>query len=246
MRKTAGAVIIGNEILSGKFADENAILLIKELRSLGVSLSNISIIPDDIDTIASTVVNFSNQFNIVFTSGGIGPTHDDVTIEAIAKGFDVDVIVHDEIRNLIQSRFGSNKMPTDTLRLAHVPMGAQLTGTAEGWPVIQFKNIYILPGVPSIFRSKFNSISSHLKSDPFLMTQIYCDIKEHNISSEIRQIAQNHPDVIIGSYPRIDETDYRTIVSIESSQSDAIESAVTSFKKSIGMHIVRITKNSNI
>ncbi len=246
MRKTAGAVIIGNEILSGKFADENAILLIKELRSLGVSLSNISMIPDDIDTIASTVVNFSNQFNIVFTSGGIGPTHDDVTIEAIAKGFDVDVIVHDEIMNLIKSRFSSKKMPTDILRLAHVPMGAQLTGTAEGWPVIQFKNIYILPGVPSVFRSKFNAISNHFKSDPFLMTQLYCDIREHNISFEIRQIAQNHPDVIIGSYPRIDATDYRTIVSIESSQSDAIESAVTSFKKSIGIHIVHITENFNV
>ena len=134
---TAGIVIIGDEILSGKFADENAAFLIGALRDLGVSLRRITVIPDQLDVIAETVAEFSQQFSHVFTSGGVGPTHDDVTMEGIARGFGTTVIVHPELQTLLE-RFYADNMTKERLRLAEVPDGAELVlGTKPDWPVVE-------------------------------------------------------------------------------------------------------------
>ena len=116
-------VIIGDEILSGKFADENAALLIRDLRELGVRLSRITIIPDDVEEIAETVPRFSRRFDFVFTSGGVGPTHDDVTMEGIARGFGTRVIRHPALEDLLRQFYQSRLQPGH-LRLADVPEGA--------------------------------------------------------------------------------------------------------------------------
>src|SRR5215510_9600464 len=108
MAKTAGIVIIGNEILSGKVQDANAAYLLCELRLLGVDVKKVSVIPDEVEVIALEVASFSQQFEVVFTSGGVGPTHDDVTIEGIAKAFGRRVIRHPELERSLRNRYSSD------------------------------------------------------------------------------------------------------------------------------------------
>lgn len=124
MDRTAGIVIIGDEILSGKFADENAQFLIGALAGLGVTLRRVSIIPDDIEDIAGTVRRFSERFDWVFTSGGVGPTHDDMTIPGIAHGFGTRVVIHPALEKVLREYWGPT-MPEANLRLAEVPEGAE-------------------------------------------------------------------------------------------------------------------------
>src|SRR6476661_5014343 len=148
MARTAGIVVIGDEILSGTFADENASFLIRELRSLGVDLRRITVIPDVLEDIADTVPWCATRFDLVFTSGGVGPTHDDVTMAGIARGFGVGVARHPELERRVRAYWG-DKLAEANLRLAEIPDGAELVfGKDTTWPVVCMRNVYILPGVP--------------------------------------------------------------------------------------------------
>lgn len=156
--KTAGIIIIGNEILSGKIQDENSFFLASELRSLGVSVMRISVVPDDIDTIGKEARFFSETYDYVFTSGGVGPTHDDVTMEGIANGFGIGLISHEELRERFLRRYGGSANDA-IMKMAEVPLGTKLTDAGEkGFPVVSFRNIFILPGVPALLRRKFLAI----------------------------------------------------------------------------------------
>ena len=125
MAKSAGIVLIGNEILSGKVTDANAAYLCRELRQLGVDVRRITVIPDEVDLIAATVAEFSRSFDLVFTSGGVGPTHDDVTIEGVARAFETRVIRHPELVRLLDG-FYTGDLNEARLRMAEVPEGAEL------------------------------------------------------------------------------------------------------------------------
>ena len=145
MAKTAGIVIIGNEILSGKVQDVNAAYLLRELRLLGVDVKKVSVIPDEIDIIALEVAAFSRQFDIVFTSGGVGPTHDDVSIEGIAKAFGRRVIRHPELERLLRSRYSGN-LNEARLKLTEVPEGALLISEDGLWlPAVDGGKCLYLP-----------------------------------------------------------------------------------------------------
>src|SRR4030067_197205 len=122
--KTAGIIIIGNEILSGKVHDINSYFLACELRSLGVDVRRISVIPDETETIGIEAFEFSNQYDYVFTSGGVGPTHDDVTMAGIASGFGVKLAMHPEIRNILSARY-KNNLNSVIMKMAEVPEGAE-------------------------------------------------------------------------------------------------------------------------
>ena len=181
MEKTAGIVIIGDEILSGKFADENASYLIGTLADLGVSLRRIAMIPDDLDDIAQTVHSFSETFDFVVTSGGVGPTHDDVTMAGIARGFGTKAIIHPTLEAILRDYWGPD-MPEANIRLAEVPDGAVLvTGDDGRWPVVSYRNVYILPGVPKLFRKKFESIKERFPLRP------------HAGRARLRQRRRSHP-----------------------------------------------------
>ncbi|MFT3699661.1 MAG: molybdopterin-binding protein [Kofleriaceae bacterium] len=212
---TAGIVIIGDEILSGKFVEENAAFLIKELRSLGVDLRRITVIPDDRDEIARTVTEAASRFDHVFTSGGVGPTHDDITIAAIAHGFGVGVSRHPELETKIRA-YWADKLADANLRLADIPTGSELVyGKDQVWPVVAFENVYILPGVPSLFRRKFNDIKDRFRANPVWAARIYVDADEGDLAPELDAVVAAHPDVKIGSYPRFSETDFRVLLTLE-------------------------------
>jgi len=238
--RTAGIVIIGNEILSGKFADENARFLIGELRTLGVELGRISIIPDDVDDIAETVPRTAARFDSVFTSGGVGPTHDDVTMAGLARGFGTRVVRHPVLVQLLEAYYG-DRLSDSHLRLAEVPDGAELVyGEDPIWPVLAFRNVYILPGVPSLFRRKFLSIRERFRSRPFFTARIYVMGDETAIAPDLNRLVATHPGVVFGSYPRYEETEYRVLLTVESHDAAEVAGAAGELAALLGARVVRV------
>ncbi|MEW6130713.1 MAG: molybdopterin-binding protein [Acidobacteriota bacterium] len=224
-QKTAAIIVIGNEILTGKSEDQNATYLIKELYKLGVALRRIVIIPDDMDDIVKAVRECSARYDHVFTSGGIGPTHDDLTIPSIARAFDCDLVRHPELERLIRGYFGDD---TDEkrLRLADVPAGSNLVGgTLTSWPVVAMENVYILPGVPEFFRRKFDAIRDRFQATPFYVRTVFTREEELDIATRLDEVAAAHSDVEIGSYPVFGGEDYRVKITIEAKEKSAVERA---------------------
>ena len=224
--KTAAIVVIGNEILTGKSQDKNASFLIGELHQLGVSLKRIVVIPDEVDEIAATVRECSRKFDHVFTSGGIGPTHDDVTIEGVARAFERKVIRHPELEAMIRAYFG-DEVNDSRLRMADVPEGSELV-RPEGmrWPVLAVSGVYILPGVPEFFRSKFEAMRELFRAAPFHTRAVYTLEDEFDIAPRLDRLALDHPDVEVGSYPNFAREDYKVKITLESKELPAVERAL--------------------
>lgn len=225
--RTAAIIVIGNEILTGKSQDKNAAFLIGELHQLGVALRRILVIPDDLQEVAEAVRECSQKFDYVFTSGGVGPTHDDVTIAGIAKAFGRPINRHRELEEMIVSYFGDN---TDEarIRMADTPDGAELIrGEGLHWPVLAVENVYVLPGVPEHFKRKFEAIKERFRTEPYHTRAVYTREDEFDIAVRLTQLAADHPNVEIGSYPNFARTnDYRVKVTIESKERAAVELAL--------------------
>lgn len=236
---TAGIVIIGDEILTGKFADENAAFLIGELRVLGVDLRRIVVIPDELDDIAATVPELAARFDLVFTSGGVGPTHDDVTMAGIARGFGTRVVREPVLEQRVRAYWGT-KLAEPNLRLADVPEGAELVyGRDQVWPVVSYRNVYILPGVPALFRRKFVDIRDRFRAVPVTVARVYIDADEGQIAGELDVVVAAFPAVRIGSYPRFTERDFKVLVTLEGLGPDDVAGALALMIERIGGRIVR-------
>ncbi len=216
MSKTAGIVIIGNEVLSGKTQDTNSHFLCRELRALGVEVRRISVILDEIELIGKEVATFSRNFDLVFTTGGVGPTHDDVTMAGIAHGFGVKVIRHPELERRLRERHREN-INEARLRMAEVPEGAELVG--EGFlyaPAVKLRNVYIFPGIPKILQERFEAIKERFRDTPFFLKVIYVKEGEGVIASILNNLLASFPELLLGSYPVLDNPDYKVKVTLES------------------------------
>lgn len=236
---TAGIVIIGDEILAGKFVEENAAFLIGELRALGVDLRRIVMIPDDLEDISSTVRELSARFDHVFTSGGVGPTHDDVTMVGIARAFGTNVVRHPVLEEKVRAYWGE-RLAEPNLRLADVPEGAELVyGKDLVWPVVAYRNVYILPGVPTLFRRKFVDIRDRFRTEPVTSARIYVAVDEGQIANDLDAAVAAFPSVRIGSYPRFSETDFRVLVTLEGREGDAVAGAYALLLVRLGARVVR-------
>jgi FAD synthetase len=223
--RTAGIVVIGNEILSGKVADTNSPFLAQELRRLGVELRRITTIPDEVDVIGDTVRTFSEAYDHVFTSGGVGPTHDDLTMEGIAHGFARRVIRHPELEAGLRHFLG-DKVNEAHLKMAEVPEGAELLSDANlGFPTIKLANVYILPGIPEILRKKFESLKERFVEAPFHLRVIYTSHSESMIAASLNQAMSEFPDLLLGSYPRLGDAEYLVKLTIESKDEDYVRRA---------------------
>jgi molybdenum cofactor synthesis domain-containing protein len=236
---TAGIVVIGDEILSGKFVEENAAFLIGELRALGVELRRITVVPDDLDDIAATVVDCARRFDHVFTSGGVGPTHDDVTMMAIARAFGTTITRHPELESRVRG-YWKDKVADANLRLADVPAGAHLVfGKDQIWPVVAFQNVYIMPGVPSLFRRKFIDIRDQFRAVPVTAARLYVDLEEGELAPHLDAVVAAHPAVKIGSYPRFAETDFKVLVTLEGPDAGAVTAAFATLAERLAAKVVR-------
>ncbi|MGZ3439671.1 MAG: competence/damage-inducible protein A [Polyangia bacterium] len=238
---TAGIILIGDEILSGKVRDENAQFLIAELRDLGVNLRKIGVIPDVLEEISATVADFAGRFDHVFTSGGVGPTHDDLTMEGVARAFGSTVMRHPELEALLRGFYGE-RLQERNLRMADVPDGAHFVvgDGGMGWPVIAMHNVYILPGVPELFRRKFGSIKEQFRERPFYLKQLFTTSEEGQIAHELDRIVAAFPAVQVGSYPTFSAPDYKVKVTIESKDADAVARACDELSRVLGAAVVRV------
>lgn len=224
MAKTAGIILIGNEILSGKVTDLNATYLCQELRTLGVDVRRISVIPDEVDLIAKEVLEFSRSYDCVFTSGGVGPTHDDVTMEGIARGFGVPVVRHPELIARLQAMYREH-LNEARLRMAEVPDGAELLANDLRFPAVMVRNVYILPGIPEIFREKFEAIKERFRGVPFYLKTVYVRIGEGILAGHLSAMLRMFPDLMCGSYPKLSHPEYKVRVTLESQDPDYLERA---------------------
>ena len=223
--KNAGIIIIGNEILSGKVADKNSPYLCKELRKLGVEVQQIITIPDITEIIGQTAVDFSDRFNWVFTSGGIGPTHDDVTVTSIAKGFNTELYESPEIMQAIYSYHGE-KMTSAHRRMAMIPIGSELIDYAEGRaPQLQFHNIFVFPGIPEYLQIRFSGIKERFQTNPIALKEIFLKADEGVIAEILDSTLELFPELMLGSYPNVTGEDHEIKLTLECRDSIYLEKA---------------------
>jgi molybdenum cofactor synthesis domain-containing protein len=233
MSKTAGIIIIGNEVLSGKTHDTNSYFLCAQLRQLGIEVQKISTIPDEVEQIGQEVVTFSKRFDFVFTTGGVGPTHDDVTIEGVARGFGVKVIRHPDLEHRMRQRLGADINET-RLRMANVPEGAELLATEALFaPVIKLRNVFIFPGIPRILQERFEAIKEDFREAPYFLKAVYVRYGEGVIATILNDVLAKFPKLLLGSYPVLDVVDYKVKVTLESKDSDYLDRALQSFLTSL-------------
>ena len=233
MSKTAGIVIIGNEVLSGKTQDTNSHFLCAELRQLGAEVQKISTIPDVIEIIGQEVAEYSGRYDLVFTSGGVGPTHDDVTIEGVAHGFGLRVVRHPELEGRMRQRLGSD-INEARLRMANVPEGAELLATEAMFaPVIKIRNVYIFPGIPRILQERFHAIKERFREEPYLLKNVFVKYGEGVIAANLNELLVHFPELLLGSYPVLDLPEYKVKVTLESKDPDYLKRALESFLASL-------------
>lgn len=226
MEDTAGIIIIGNEVLSGRVHDINAPFLAAELRELGVTLLKISVIPDDVAAIGREAALFSGSYSHVFTSGGIGPTHDDLTMEGIACGFGVPMVRHPLLEDCIRKRYG-DAVNEYVLKMACVPAGSELIDFgSERFPIVSFRNIYVFPGIPRFLREKFLLIRERFRSSPFQARRLFLGVEESEVAGVLTSVAASCPGVSIGSYPAVAQEQYRVMLTVESKDRGAADQAV--------------------
>jgi len=223
---TAAALIIGDEILSGKVGDTNTPLLIELLRDVGVQLCRVVYLCDAVDEISAEVKACSERFDAVITSGGVGPTHDDCTVEAVSRAFGVGVVRHPDVETMIRAYWGDRFTET-ALRMAEMPDGSRLLRTADGLlPLVVFRNVYLLPGVPRLFAAKLNALRAELKGELPRLRHLYLTSDESRIAPLLSQVDREFPNVKIGSYPRFEAGDHRLWVTVEAAATADVESAM--------------------
>ena len=213
---TAGILIIGNEILSGKVTDTNSPYLCRELRTLGVDVEQIMTIPDDIEGIAREVRRMSDAYDHVFTSGGIGPTHDDMTMDAVALAFGRKITRSETIASRIER--AQNKAPNESqLKMAMIPEDAQLVDAGDLWfPVVIVENVHVFPGIPELLRKKFESIRARFRGVPVLLKRVYVKRRESDIAHLLNDLLNEFPELMLGSYPKIGEEAFHVLLTLES------------------------------
>ena len=201
--KTAGVIIIGNEILSGRTQDSNLAYIAARLNKLGICLLEARVIPDIEDTIIDTVRTFSNAYDYVFTTGGIGPTHDDITTECVAKAFANKLIRHPDAVDAMERYYEAGELTEARLKMADVPEQASLIlNPVSAAPGYQLNNVFVLAGVPNIMQAMFDSLQDRLAGGaPILSASVSTNLGESKMSVGLAEIQQQSDTVSIGSYP---------------------------------------------
>ncbi|MFG1297611.1 MULTISPECIES: competence/damage-inducible protein A [Xanthobacter] len=204
---TAGLVVIGDEVLSGRTKDKNIGHIAERLTEVGIDLREVRIVPDVEEDIVAAVNALRHRFTYVFTTGGIGPTHDDITADSIAKAFGVSIDVDPRARAMLLEYIAEKDLNEARLRMARIPAGASLVVNAVSKaPGFRIGNVIVMAGVPRIMQAMLEAVLPDLdKGRPMLSQTVLADAKEGDIAAPLADIARRHPDTIIGSYPFRDE-----------------------------------------
>lgn len=231
---TAAFLVIGNELLSGKIADANVVVLARCLRGLGVLLKRVVMVLDDPLAIADEVRSLSASHDWVFTSGGVGPTHDDVTMEAVARAFGVAVVGSPLMEEMLRDYYGDRLHPGHLL-MARMPEGARLASSAKvPWPTVVMRNVWVLPGVPEIFQIKIPLIAAELGgATPFVTASVLTSLDEGQLKPLLDRVVAEHADVDVGSYPRWGDLELRTKLTFDGLSVERVHAARDAFVASL-------------
>ncbi len=200
---TAGIIVIGDEILSGRTKDSNTNFIAKNLLKEGIKLEEVIVIKDDKKTIIDRVLNYSEKYSYVFTTGGIGPTHDDVTSESISEAFNLKYEINEEAYKILDNYYPKGEFNESRQRMAKMPINCELIlNPMTAAPGFKIKNVYVLPGVPEIMQIMFLELIKKLKKgNPKLVTTINTNLYESKIAISLKEIQDKYKDSSIGSYP---------------------------------------------
>jgi molybdenum cofactor synthesis domain-containing protein len=203
---TAGILVIGDEILSGRTKDKNIGFIAEYLTNIGIDLKEVRVVSDDEPDIIAALDALRGRYTYVFTTGGIGPTHDDITADAVAKAFGVGIDHHPEVVARFRERFGAD-LNEARLRMARIPDGADLIQSATILaPGFKIGNVIVMAGVPSIMQAMMDIVAPKLKSGVRMLSEsVRANAREGDVGGPLRAIAEAHPDTMIGSYPFLDE-----------------------------------------
>ena len=236
----AGIIIIGNEILSGRTQDTNTTTLSIWLNSLGIKVQEVRVIPDIEKIIISTVNELRKKFNYVFTTGGIGPTHDDITASSISKAFNLTYGPHKEAMSILEKYYKPGEFNEGRKKMACMPIEANLIlNPTSGAPGFNVENVFCLPGVPSILKSMLGGISHSLVGgDPILSQTINLKTVESEIAKSLSDVQDKNKDVDIGSYPFFRAGKLGVAIVLRSSDKNKINNC--------NLEILKIVKEKNI
>lgn len=226
---TAAMLVIGDEILSGRTREANAYHLAGRLGQIGIDLLEIRVVPDDHAVIVAALQGLSATHTHVFTSGGIGPTHDDITADAVADAFGVGIEVRDDARELLQAAVGHERTLTaEHLRMARIPHGAELiVNRVSGAPGFRVGNVHVMAGVPAIFVDMLDAVLPHLEAGrPVLSDELRFEVGEGRIAAPLRDLAAELSDLSFGSYPFHDGSVYGTNIVVRGTDQARIRHAV--------------------
>ncbi|MGO8917604.1 MAG: competence/damage-inducible protein A [Stellaceae bacterium] len=200
---TACVVIIGNEILSGRTQDANLAYIATGLNEVGVTLREARVIPDICEVIVATVNEVRAKFDYVFTTGGIGPTHDDITSECVAKAFGVPWTLHPEAHKIFLEHYKPGDLNEARLRMAHTPDGASLIiNPVSRAPGFRMENVFVMAGIPRVMQAMFDAVKHDLRGGrPMLSRSVSCHLPEGVIAKGLGEVQVRYPDLDIGSYP---------------------------------------------
>jgi molybdenum cofactor synthesis domain-containing protein len=240
---TAAILVIGDEILSGRTKDKNIGYIAEYLTNLGIDLREVRVVPDEENEIVDALNVLRRRYAYVFTTGGIGPTHDDITADSVAKAFGVSIDHHPQAVEIITKRAKERglELNESRLRMARIPKGATLIkNKVSGAPGFRIENVIVMAGVPSIMQAMLDAAAPDLESGQKMQSvSIRADLKEGDIGTELGEVARAHPATMIGSYPFFDDkTGPNTNVVIRSRDSDALRAA----SKAVEEMIARVKK----
>jgi molybdenum cofactor synthesis domain-containing protein len=204
---TAGLLIIGDEILSGRTKDKNIGYIAEYLGRIGIDLKEVRVVGDEEAAIVEALNALRTRYSYVFTTGGIGPTHDDITADCVAKAFGVGIDVDPRVVALLKERFSDVELNAARLRMARIPDGAELIpNKVSRAPGFRLGNVMVMAGVPTIMQAMLDEAAKTLKTGARLLSEtIRADAREGDIGTPLAEIAKAHPDTMIGSYPFFDE-----------------------------------------
>jgi molybdenum cofactor synthesis domain-containing protein len=239
---TACLIIIGNEVLSGRTQDKNLAWIATELNKLGIRLMETRIIPDIGQTIVTCVNSTRRQFDMVFTTGGIGPTHDDITSEFIAKAFNVPLIRHPEAKALLEKHYPPEQINEARMKMADIPEGATLIhNPVSAAPGYKMENVYVMAGVPRIMQAMFDGIKHTFAGGaPMISATVSAFITEGSIAEDLGRIQTQFPTVEIGSYPFVRHQKLGTSLVARSTDAEALALCKTLLTALFHKHIAEV------
>mmetsp|Transcript_20295 Transcript_20295/g.46990 ORF Transcript_20295/g.46990 Transcript_20295/m.46990 type:complete len:318 (+) Transcript_20295:1157-2110(+) len=223
--RSVGLLVIGDEILKGLTTDTNTQAAAKALWSKNVHLAKVVLVSDDQDEIVKEIQRLEDEVDVLITSGGVGPTHDDVTIKSVAAALDCDMVLHEEMANLLREKMtaeenNSTELTEAQKKMATLPSNAKLRYLTENkmeWPVLQCGKIFVLPGVPQFFEKKIQNLAAYLSSqlERSVNYKVVLGVDEASIVPLLNAAVKRHPDVIFGSYPFVGQPDVKTVLTLE-------------------------------